>query len=236
MAGLPPPPINDKPGSFTWLEWYRQLRNYVSTSGSVPWYIINFAGSNITDIALREHSKLQGIQGGDPGQQYHLNANQYNSVVTPSHGAFLDNTTQTAAAANTAYAITYNTTVTSSGVNIGSPSSRLICNNAGLYNFDFSLQIKSTSASAQVITIWPRINGVDVVDSATIVTISGSSSYSVTSWNFMLDMANNDYFELMWATDNTNVTLPSMAAQTVPYARPSVPAVLMNVTQIKITE
>lgn len=76
MAGLPPPPINDKPGSFTWLEWYRQLRNYVSTSGSVPWYIINFSGSNITDIALRDHNNLQGVQGGTAGEQYHLTSAQ----------------------------------------------------------------------------------------------------------------------------------------------------------------
>ena len=64
MAGLPPPPIQNKPGSFTWLEWYRQLRNYVSTSGSVPWYIINFSGSNLTDTAIRLHNNLQGLQGG----------------------------------------------------------------------------------------------------------------------------------------------------------------------------
>ena len=56
-GALPPPPIQDKPGSFTWLEWYRQLRAYVSTSGSVPWYIINFAGSNITDIAARTENQ-----------------------------------------------------------------------------------------------------------------------------------------------------------------------------------
>ena len=72
--GLPPPPINDAPGSFTWLEWYRQLRNYVSTSGSVPWYIINFAGSNITDIATRLHNQLQSLQGGTSGEMYHLTA------------------------------------------------------------------------------------------------------------------------------------------------------------------
>jgi len=76
-TGLPPPPINDAPGSFTWLEWYRQLRNYVSTSGSVPWYIINFAGSNITDIATRLHNQLQGLQGGTAGEFYHLTAAQY---------------------------------------------------------------------------------------------------------------------------------------------------------------
>ena len=81
MAGLPPPPINDKPGSFTWLEWYRQLRNYVSTSGSVPWYIINFTGSNITDIAQRSHNNLQSLQGGAAGQMYHVNATTFNDVL-----------------------------------------------------------------------------------------------------------------------------------------------------------
>lgn len=79
--GLPPPPVNDKPGSFAWLEWYRQLRNYVSTSGSVPWYIINFSGSNITDIAQRSHENLQVLQGGTSGQHYHL-TNQQHLIIT----------------------------------------------------------------------------------------------------------------------------------------------------------
>lgn len=78
---LPPPPINDKPGSFTWLEWYRQLRNYVSTSGSVPWYILNFSGSSITDIAVREHNSLQSVQGGSAGEHYHLTQNQLTDLV-----------------------------------------------------------------------------------------------------------------------------------------------------------
>ena len=85
MPILPPPPINDQPGSFTWMEWYRQLRNYVSTSGSVPWYIIDFAGSNITDIAARAHNNLQGLQGGTSGEQYHLTAAQYSALAAGPH-------------------------------------------------------------------------------------------------------------------------------------------------------
>ena len=84
-VGLPPPPVNDQPGSFTWMEWYRQLRNYVSTSGSVPWYIINFAGSNITDIAARDHGNLQGLQGGTAGEHYHLTAAQHASLAAGLH-------------------------------------------------------------------------------------------------------------------------------------------------------
>ena len=88
MAGLPPPPIQDKPGSFTWLEWYRQLRNYISTSGSVPWYIINFAGSNITDLAIRLHNSLQGLQGGTAGEMYHLTNDEHTAVTDSVQGTW----------------------------------------------------------------------------------------------------------------------------------------------------
>jgi len=86
-GALPPPPIQDKPGSFTWLEWYRQLRAYVSTSGSVPWYIINFAGSNITDIAARDHDNLQSLQGGTAGEHYHLTAAEHTALSAGPHNS-----------------------------------------------------------------------------------------------------------------------------------------------------
>ena len=86
-TGLPPPPINDQPGSFTWLEWYRQLRNYISTNGSVPWYVINFAGSNITDIATRDHDQLQNLDGGTAGEHYHLTAAQHAALTAGPHNS-----------------------------------------------------------------------------------------------------------------------------------------------------
>jgi hypothetical protein len=72
MAALPPPPTTDQTGSFAWLEWFRQLRNYISTVGSVPWNIINFTGSTIANIATRSHNLLQSIQGGSSGEYYHM--------------------------------------------------------------------------------------------------------------------------------------------------------------------
>ena len=88
-VGLPPPPINDSPGSFTWLEWYRQLRSYISTSGSVPWYVIEFAASNITDLAIRDHNTLQALQGGTAGEMYHLTAAQYAGLGGGEHNDLL---------------------------------------------------------------------------------------------------------------------------------------------------
>jgi len=81
---LPPPPINDKPGSFTWLEWYRQLRAYVTTTGNVPWYIIDFSGSNLNDIAIRNHNQLQSLQGGTTNEYYHLTNLDYTNLTSGS--------------------------------------------------------------------------------------------------------------------------------------------------------
>lgn len=82
MAGLPPPPTNDATGSFAWLEWFRQLRAYISTTGSVPWSIIDFAGSTLSSIASRSHQVLQSLQGGTTGEYYHLTQSNYNEVTT----------------------------------------------------------------------------------------------------------------------------------------------------------
>lgn len=84
MAGLPPPPLQDAQGSFGWLEWYRQLRDYLSSASSIPWAIINFAGSKITDIQQRRHNDLQNIQGGSAGEYYHLTAAQVAAIGAAS--------------------------------------------------------------------------------------------------------------------------------------------------------
>lgn len=70
---LPPPPITqENNNSFIWLEWFRQLRNFIQTSGSVPWVVVDKAGSALSDLASRAHSQLQSIQGGTAGSYYHL--------------------------------------------------------------------------------------------------------------------------------------------------------------------
>jgi len=78
---LPPPPINvSDNNAYVWLEWFRKLRNYLTTSGSVPWALVDKAGSNLTDLATRNHSNLQGLlPGGTAG--YHLNKILHASTV-----------------------------------------------------------------------------------------------------------------------------------------------------------
>lgn len=148
------------------------------------------------------------------------------------YGGFSDTTSQAIVLANTPQTITLNTTDIVDGIYVGSPTSRVYCPASGIYNFQFSLALQSGNASSKTICFWPRINGVDVTNSATNLTISGSNTFLVAAWNFVLKMNAGQYFELVWASDDANVSLYYSAAQTLPYARPAIPSVILTVTQV----
>lgn len=141
-------------------------------------------------------------------------------------GAFYDTTTQTAAAINTAYAITLDSTSLTQGVSIGTPTSRVYVNRTGSYNIQFSLQLVSTNAASKDVYIWADVNGTSVPESATKLTMSGSSNAYVAAWNFVIRMSAGDYFRLMWSTSNTNVQIARIAASA---PVPAIPSVILTV-------
>lgn len=159
----------------------------------------------------------QGLQG-------------FNSAVPILHyGSFYDSTTQTAAAVNTAYAMSFSTTVSANGVSIGSPSSRIYVANTGVYNIQFSAQLDKASGATGHIYIWLDINGSTVANSATVVAIQGTSAECVAAWNFVVPLTAGEYFRLMWSTDDTNIQLTAAAAAA---PVPAIPSVILTVTQV----
>lgn len=154
------------------------------------------------------------------------------------YGVFSDTTTHTPAVIYTPYAITLNTTDISNGVTRGSPTSRIVVPASGLYQFSFSAQIESSSSSNKKVWIWPRHNGNDVPNSNTEITFSGSGTVLVPAWSWTIPMAKDDYFELIYAADSIDVSFISKAAQvgangTPTFARPAVPSMLLEVTQVQ---
>ena len=151
------------------------------------------------------------------------------------YGSFYSTTSFTPAVINTAYAITFNNTFKRAdgsdltyGVYIGTPTSRIYVDNTSTYNFQFSAQLKNISGSGNSIFIWPRVNGVNVDDSATQVTLGGgSNAAAVAAWNFVLNLQTGDYFELIYSADSTNVTIPYVAASS---PVPAIPSVILTVT------
>lgn len=148
-------------------------------------------------------------------------------VKKAAYGSFCDTTTQTAAAINTAYAMTFNTTDLSNGVYIGSPSSRVYVDRTNVYNIQFSAQLDNTSGGSHLIYIWLRINGNNVANSASQVRLKGSDGELVAAWNFVQLLKDGDYFELMWAVSDTAVQI---VAQTASAPVPAIPSIILTVT------
>lgn len=149
-------------------------------------------------------------------------ANIQNAAATTGYyGSFYDTTTQTAAAINTPYAMTFNTTAESNQIAVVS-GSRVTFKNRGSYKIQFSAQLDQSSGATHHIYIWMRKNGVDIPDSTGIVAIQGTSAETIAAWDFVVTVLGGDYIELMWAVENTGTQLSAVAATAFCPASPSV--------------
>jgi hypothetical protein len=146
---------------------------------------------------------------------------------TPRYGSFYDTTTQTAAAINTAYAMTFNTTDLSLGVTLGSPTSRVYVDRPNIYNVQFSAQVHKTSGGVGLVYVWLRKNGTNVPDSTGQIRIQGNDGETLAAWNYVIQLNAGDYIELMWEVDDVSVELLAEAATGI---HPSIPSVILTMT------
>ena len=151
------------------------------------------------------------------------------------YGAFQDSTDQTAANTTTAYAITYNTTDFTNGIYL-SNSSRLNVRNYGIYNIQFSMQLKNTTNDGQDVDIWFRKNGSNVANSNSRFHLparksSGDPSHLIAAMNFFMEMNAGDYAEIMWRPSNTGVSLEAYGTSTSP-DRPAIPSAIVTVSYV----
>ena len=173
-------------------------------------------GATESDVAVIQ-SQLQALALAPPPKEF----------ISPRYGSFYDTTDQTAAAINTAYAMTFNATDISYGVTRGTPTSRIFVDRPNIYNIQFSAQFLNTGGGAHRVWVWLRKNGTDVTNSATAIRIQGNNSEDVAAWNFLLQMNAGDYFELMWEVDNTGISLFADPATAV---HPAIPSIILSVT------
>ena len=173
--------------------------------------------NNVLRLYFNRLSNALSLVTGNEGGQY----------LSFPYGAFLDTTTQTAAATSTAYAVKFNTTTSSNSVTAGTvDTSKITVDEEGIYNFAFSLQLDKASGAAGHTYIWARVNGVDVANSGSEVAVQGTTAETIAAWNFFLSMQPGDYFQLMWSVDDTNIQIKAVAA-TSPV--PAIPSSILTV-------
>jgi hypothetical protein len=155
------------------------------------------------------------------------------NTATGSYGSFYDTTTQTNPVANIARSMSFNSTDITNGVSISgstSPFNTYIkTTNAGVYNIQFLAQVDKTDGGTDDIVIWLRKNGLDLTDTATTLTLPTNNSKVVAAWNWFVTSAANDYYQIIWRSDDTDLRL---LAEPISVNHPGIPSVIATVNRV----
>lgn len=181
-------------------------------------------------LALTGAELVPLVQGGANVQATVADLKGYNRA----YGGFSDNTDQTGSI-TAGTAMIFSNTDVSDGVTLVSNTQLTVPSN-GVYNLQFSAQLKNTDNAQQDATIWFRVDGVDVPNSATQITVparksAGIFGYAVAAWNIMLDMTAGQYIEIIWLPTSTTVTVEALPSSVSP-AYPAIPSVIATVSQV----
>jgi hypothetical protein len=170
--------------------------------------------------------------GNNAGQ---LTAISSGSNITPAYGQFWSDATQTVALPNTEYRFTFNNSDLTSNVTLGTgaSNSRIIINQTGIYNIEFSVQIDKApvGSSTSSAYVWFKKNGTAVPNSAGFSTLDNAMQ-DVLGWNILANVTTaGDYYEIAYAATHTYVSFPTIAGNvTVGY--PASPSIIVTVTPV----
>jgi hypothetical protein len=154
------------------------------------------------------------------------------NTATGSYGSFYDTTTQTNPVANIPRSMSLNTTAITNGVSVSgsiSPFNTYIkTENAGVYNIQFSAQLDKTDSGTDEIVIWLRKNGINLTDTATTITLVGNNAKNVAAWNWFVNSAANDYYQIIWQAADTGIRLLAEPTD----GHPGIPSVIVTANRV----
>lgn len=155
------------------------------------------------------------------------NGGQY---IDCPNGLFFSTDDQPIVSANVAQPIDFPIEYLNNAVRVNSGTdSRIYVDVGGVYNFQFSGQLRSNSSSAKQVYIWIARDGTDIGYSTHQYTVSGGNTHLNISWNFNIDLDVGEYVEMQWASDDVDMSLEAAAA-TAPH--PGMPSAVMAVNFI----
>jgi hypothetical protein len=157
------------------------------------------------------------------------------TFANPTYGSFYSTSTQQVAGAGISTPVKFNSTYESNRVSIyggSGTSSRIQIQDAGPFSITFSAQINLVSGNTfQNGDFWFRVNGQDVPQSNSSMSISGKDYETLVTVNFVYTFANNDYFEIIMSSLDTQFSIEYQSGLTNP-PRPNTPSVILSVLPI----
>ena len=206
-----------------WKRWANSFTAYMSRAISQLGFKYDDAVASVNGVMLWD------ADGGYPV----VSKDGVWRQITLADGYALLNkaTTITAALADTAYKIQFDTPAMASGVSLdGTFPTRIVFAEAGTYLLGFSAQITSTNASSVEFRFWPVINGTDVAGSTIVASLAANGDTTVVSRTAIFQITAGDYIEVAWATTSTASYLDAHAATA--YA-PASPSATLSITRLR---
>lgn len=105
---------------------------------------------------------------------------------------------------------------------------------AGVYNYQFSVQLKNADTQIHSAWIWLKVNGTDVAGTGSKFDVTakhgGIDGFVIAACNFYVSLQAQDYVEMYAAVDNANITFDATGASTSPFAMPAIPSVVATLS------
>jgi len=125
-------------------------------------------------------------------------------------------------------------TTSSNGVSIDPTDlTKVVFAVAGIYNIQFSIQMINYGGVVDDVTVWFRLNGVDIPYSAGIATVpaihGGVAGGAILSWNLVQPIKANDYIQLMFTSDTGDSVAATYAGGAAP-VHPISPSIIISAT------
>jgi len=146
-----------------------------------------------------------------------------------NYGFFTDGT-QTNPVANAINIATFTNTGPANGVSIVA-GTQLTVVNAGTYTKMFTLIVNKTSGGTSSMSVWLRLNGVDVSGSRQDLELTNTLSQIFTSGNYTLNIPAGGNIEMCWSSADTTVALAALPAAVTP-TRPTGDSIKITLTRI----
>jgi hypothetical protein len=141
---------------------------------------------------------------------------------------------QSLASSTVAAAVALLQTTSSNGVALdATDKTKVVFDVPGIYNIQFSIQMLSYDGTIDDVTVWFRLNGVDIPYSAGVATVpaihGGVAGSAIISWNLVQPVNAGDYIQLMFASNTGNTVCATYPGGTLP-THPISPSVILTAT------
>ena len=189
--------------------------------------------SDLEDIS--DVTDLLAIINNSGTNDYDVTQTILNTVRNRYYGSYLNTTAQVAPAADTSVKVLFDTTLEQNG--ISRSSGTFTFEHSGVYSITFSMQLTNESNQDHDAKVWIKVNGSDVPQSASVVTVPGThggiKGHNVFTVNYVQTFDEGDTLELWGGTNNVAVKLESLTASQVVNIGPAVPAVILTIAKVR---